>query len=90
MIRSIIRDYKKKIHGSEFDFHAKTASLEEHNIFMDKAEDFVITQIEAEFQKRMEELMKELKERLAVWGFVATPLIYTIISEVFGERKEIK
>ena len=35
-IRGVLESYKKKIHGSEYDYHCKMATLEEHDLYMDK------------------------------------------------------
>ena len=60
-IREILEEYKKKIHGSEYDYHSKHHTLTQHEEFMNTAQ----LQAEAEIK----EAIKEKMERAYRTGF---------------------
>ena len=44
-IREIVEDFKNRIHGSEYEFHAKRQTLGEHTVYIKKAIDKALTAI---------------------------------------------
>lgn len=46
-VREILVRYRKKIHGTEYDFHAKLCSLEQHQDYLVRAEDDALSQLNA-------------------------------------------
>ncbi len=50
-IREILEEYKKMIHGSEFDFHRQIQSLKEHEESMDRAKEITRIAIDSAYKK---------------------------------------
>ena len=63
-VREVLESYKHKIHGSEYDYHSKHCSFDEHNEYMRVAQYQALTAIEAEISKRKEEWKKEVDKEL--------------------------
>jgi len=71
-LQDILEEYKKKIHGSEYDYHCKHCTLDEHNEYMRIAQHQAKSKIEEMYAKDtygcakrcavVESLKAELKE----------------------------
>lgn len=44
-VREMVTQYRQKIHGSEYDYHLRTVTLELHNDYIKKADDRAVQAI---------------------------------------------
>jgi hypothetical protein len=63
-IWSILEDLKLDLHGSEYDYHAKTHSVEQHNEYMRKALECAEERIKALITAREQKLKAQVRQDL--------------------------
>lgn len=64
--KEILEKYKKFIHGSEYDYHCKSATLEEHNKYMEQALTQALASLDSYYKQKF---LGKLPEEKSLEGY---------------------